>query len=71
MTDLVVQQVVDDIAQQVREDAVIWENKKYLEKPVLCDGDGPIALYRKWARQFLPGYKPASGKKARPTARAA
>ncbi len=65
MTDLVVQQVVDDIAQQVREDAVIWENKKYLERPVLCDGDGPIALYRKWARQFLPGYKPASGKRSR------
>ncbi len=23
-----------------------------LTRPVLCDGDGPIALLRKWARQF-------------------
>jgi hypothetical protein len=66
LTELVVHQVVDDVARQVEEDSVIWENKKYLERPVLCDGDGPIALYRKWARQFLPGYVPGSGKRIRP-----
>ncbi len=33
-------------------DFPIWENKAYLEKPLLAGGDGPIGTYRKWARQF-------------------
>lgn len=33
-------------------DFPIWENKVYLEKPLLAAGDGPIGRYRKWARQF-------------------
>lgn len=24
----------------------------FCDKPVLCDGDGPITLYRKWFSQF-------------------
>jgi len=34
------------------QDFDIWENKAYPANPVLCDGDGPIAEYRKWAAQF-------------------
>ena len=30
---------------QVEQDIPIWENKIYLENPLLCDGDGPIAKY--------------------------
>jgi phenylpropionate dioxygenase-like ring-hydroxylating dioxygenase large terminal subunit len=33
-------------------DMIIWSNKKYRHKPLLCDGDGPILLFRKWFRQF-------------------
>jgi len=33
-------------------DFPIWENKAYLEQPMLAGGDGPIAKYRRWARQF-------------------
>jgi len=33
-------------------DMVIWNNKKYRHRPLLCDGDGPILLFRKWFRQF-------------------
>lgn len=33
-------------------DFPIWENKAYLERPLLAGGDGPIGIYRKWARQF-------------------
>ncbi|TDG11311.1 FeS-binding protein [Seongchinamella unica] len=33
-------------------DMVIWNNKKYRPKPILCDGDGPIAKWRKYYRQF-------------------
>jgi hypothetical protein len=40
---------------QVGQDIPIWEHKIYLENPVLCDGDGPIAKYRKWFQQFYAG----------------
>jgi phenylpropionate dioxygenase-like ring-hydroxylating dioxygenase large terminal subunit/putative sterol carrier protein len=33
-------------------DFPIWENKAYVEQPMLASGDGPIAKYRRWARQF-------------------
>lgn len=39
---------------EVGSDVEIWENKRYLPKPVVVQGDGPIHLYRKWARQFTP-----------------
>jgi phenylpropionate dioxygenase-like ring-hydroxylating dioxygenase large terminal subunit len=39
-------------AADVRQDFDIWSNKTYLERPGLADGDGPIGLYRKWAKQF-------------------
>lgn len=38
----------------VRQDFAIWENKVYVERPLLARGDGPIALYRRWCRQFYP-----------------
>ena len=45
--------IIDNIAQQMEEDRVIWNRKRYLEKPMLCDGDGPFAKFRKWYSQFL------------------
>jgi 3-ketosteroid 9alpha-monooxygenase subunit A len=42
----------DEIVFQVKQDIPIWENKVYVDTPVLCDGDGPIAKYRKWFQQF-------------------
>lgn len=42
----------DRLMQGVLPDFPIWENKMYLPDPILCDGDGPIAEYRRWARQF-------------------
>jgi nitrite reductase/ring-hydroxylating ferredoxin subunit len=36
----------------VEQDFLIWERKTYLTRPALADGDGPVGLYRKWARQF-------------------
>jgi nitrite reductase/ring-hydroxylating ferredoxin subunit len=41
-------------AADVRQDFDIWTHKTYLERPALAEGDGPIGLYRKWARQFYP-----------------
>jgi phenylpropionate dioxygenase-like ring-hydroxylating dioxygenase large terminal subunit len=43
---------VAELERQYRQDIPIWENKVHLERPVLCDGDGPIALLRSFYRQF-------------------
>jgi phenylpropionate dioxygenase-like ring-hydroxylating dioxygenase large terminal subunit len=42
----------DQIASGVEDDIPIWEHKIYQENPILCDGDGPIAQYRKWFKRF-------------------
>jgi phenylpropionate dioxygenase-like ring-hydroxylating dioxygenase large terminal subunit len=43
---------VREVTRQLEQDIPIWEHKTYFDRPVLCDGDGPIGLFRKWARQF-------------------
>lgn len=45
----------DQLMKGVLPDFPIWEHKVYRPEPILCDGDGPIAEYRRWARQFFPG----------------
>lgn len=47
------QAYIDNICQQMEEDSIIWRNKTFLGKPMLCDGDGPFAKFRKWYAQFL------------------
>lgn len=34
------------------EDFAVWEHMAYLERLALARGDGPIAAYRRWCRQF-------------------
>jgi 3-ketosteroid 9alpha-monooxygenase subunit A len=43
---------VSEVTRQLEQDIPIWENKKYIDPPLLCDGDGPIGPYRRWAKQF-------------------
>jgi phenylpropionate dioxygenase-like ring-hydroxylating dioxygenase large terminal subunit len=43
---------ISEISRQFSEDMPIWENKIHLERPVLCDSDGPISVLRKWGEQF-------------------
>lgn len=50
--DRIGQAFVKEVNRQLTDDIPIWENKIYLERPQLCDGDGPIARFRKWAAQF-------------------
>jgi len=45
--------VVADLKRQFENDRPIWENKRYWTRPALCDGDGPLATYRKWIQQFV------------------
>jgi hypothetical protein len=51
-----------ELCRQVEGDIPIWEHKKYLESPVLCDGDGPIHQFRKWYRQFYAEFDTAPSK---------
>ncbi len=46
--------IVANICQQMEEDCIIWNRKKYYERPLLCDGDGPFAKFRNWYGQFMP-----------------
>lgn len=49
-------EVVDQYTQQTitsfEQDVEIWENKILIENPILCDGDGPVNMLRKWYDQF-------------------
>lgn len=52
ITHLLMNKAIKEGKKTIDQDVPIWENKIYREKPVLCDGDGPIILYRRWANQF-------------------
>src|SRR5690606_17153171 len=43
---------VAEIERQLEQDRPIWENKIQHARPLLCDGDGPIGLFRRWSHQF-------------------
>ncbi len=51
---------VDNLTKGYYEDVEIWEHKKYISRPVLCDGDGPVGRLRKWYRQFYLPRQPRS-----------
>lgn len=42
------------IASQFSRDAVIWNNKKYVSRPLIVKSDGPILKFRRWMKQFYP-----------------
>jgi hypothetical protein len=50
------------------QDFPVWENKAYLERPRLAEGDGPIMRYRRWARQFYTLPQPPDEHGRHPTA---
>ena len=55
---------VAEIARQYAQDIPIWENKRYLAKPLLCDGDGPILELRRYFAQFYPAAGLPTGSRA-------
>lgn len=46
--EIVFRTYVHDVGQ----DVPVWSRKRYVERPALADGDGPIAAYRRYASQF-------------------
>ena len=49
---MLINALIAEIARQVEQDIPIWEHKICRPTPILCDGDGPIAKYRRWFSQF-------------------
>ena len=52
VTEMLETQYFKTFKETVEQDILIWENKRHLLRPQLCQEDGPIAAYRRWARQF-------------------
>ncbi|KUM73434.1 Rieske 2Fe-2S domain-containing protein [Streptomyces curacoi] len=46
---------------QLALDVPVWAHKSYIPHPPLVQGDGPINLYRRWARQFYSAAQPVDG----------
>jgi len=36
----------------VHQDFPMWQNKRYVVPPALAQGDGPVGVFRRWAKQF-------------------
>jgi nitrite reductase/ring-hydroxylating ferredoxin subunit len=43
---------IASLEEGVMQDMRIWRNKIYRPHPVLCEADGHLAAFRRWARQF-------------------
>ena len=55
---------IAEVARQLEQDKPIWENKVYLERPLLCEGDGPIGAFRRWCKTFYPDWYAEEAQKA-------
>jgi nitrite reductase/ring-hydroxylating ferredoxin subunit len=51
---LLLGQILKGLVHDLEQDFRIWEHKRYVQPPILADGDGPVGRYRLWARQFYP-----------------
>jgi 3-ketosteroid 9alpha-monooxygenase subunit A len=56
---------IKEVSRQLEQDIPIWENKIQWERPVLCDGDGPVGMFRKWCRQFYVEVEAAEAEPAK------
>ena len=55
LTPLALRAVFSSLCREVRQDSAVWRHKRFLERPALAEGDGPIPAYRRWCRQFYGG----------------
>lgn len=49
---MVAQGFIHEVCRQLDQDKVIWDRQRYLPKPIICDGDGPIMRFRQYYKQF-------------------
>ena len=48
-----------------QQDVEVWNNKCIIDNPLMCDGDGPINLVRKWYSQFMTNIAEVSNDQTR------
>lgn len=53
--------MIKDICRQLDQDKVVWDRQRYRPDALLCDGDGPIAAFRKYYRQFYAEWPAEDG----------
>ena len=52
------------VCKEVEEDLDLWTYKTFVEQPPLTKGDGPVAEYRRYVKQFYPPMAGASDQRA-------
>ena len=45
-------EIAKELDRQVELDRQIFDHKRHVADPILCDGDGPIPVFRRFAQQF-------------------
>lgn len=48
----IAQAMIKNLCRQLDQDKVVWDRQRFMPDPVICDGDGPIAAFRQYYRQF-------------------
>lgn len=59
LDELAMRSLLASFIGDIEQDVPVWSHKRYLERPALAEGDGPIGRYRSWARQFYTAPRPA------------
>jgi hypothetical protein len=57
--------LIRDICKQLDQDKVIWDRMRYEDKPLMCDGDGPVPAARERYDRFMSdaAFEAAKGKR--------
>lgn len=71
MVDAAGEDFMNGLTSGVMQDFRIWANKVHRARPVLCEGDGYLAEFRQWVRQFYSQPAGAADAAHAPAARVA
>jgi hypothetical protein len=52
MADVAGEEFIQGLTTGVLQDMRIWKNKIHRAQPILCEEDGFLAEFRRWAKQF-------------------
>ncbi len=44
--------IIKDVNKQLDQDKVVWDRQQYQPNPIICQGDGPIAQFRKFYSRY-------------------
>lgn len=61
--------LIRDIVKQFDQDKVIWDRQRFVERALICEGDGPIGDFRRWYYQFYAEWAEGPGGRRTPPAR--